>query len=341
MPADARGHVRKLPSGKWQLRYYDRKGVRHSGGAFPSKSEAWANYRDVIEPALDGRTPTRRDLSLQELADVFLERHAKITQPRTIQSLRERLKRPLEDFGDMPVTELERMTDEIAGFAAKLPDRYRYSVMSALRQTFAAGVRYGYLRRNPAVLAGPNPMPAPRAIRIFTPEELGAVVGELDTRGAAAVTFAAATGLRPAEWATLERRDVDRARRAISVRGMKTRRSMREVPLTTPALAALDSLPPRLDSPYVFAGPMRGPFDFHNFRRRAWGPAIDSAGITKPARIYDLRSTFISTALSNGLTVFETARVAGTSVKMIEAHYGALLDTAHDSMLERLEGMRG
>jgi hypothetical protein len=26
MPAEARGHVRKLPSGKWQLRYYDGKG---------------------------------------------------------------------------------------------------------------------------------------------------------------------------------------------------------------------------------------------------------------------------------------------------------------------------
>jgi len=26
MPAEVRGHVRKLPSGKWQLRYYDRKG---------------------------------------------------------------------------------------------------------------------------------------------------------------------------------------------------------------------------------------------------------------------------------------------------------------------------
>ena len=57
-------------------------------------------------------------------------------------------------------------------------------------------------------------------------------------------------------------------------------------------------------------------------------------------RIYDLRSTFISNALANGLTVFETASVAGTSVKMIEAHYGALLDTAHESMLERLEAAR-
>jgi hypothetical protein len=70
-------------------------------------------------------------------------------------------------------------------------------------------------------------------------------------------------------------------------------------------------------------------------------PAIDSAGIAKPARIYDIRSTFISNALANGLTVFETARVAGTSVKMIEAHYSALIDTARESLLERLEGALG
>jgi hypothetical protein len=31
----------------------------------------------------------------------------------------------------------------------------------------------------------------------------------------------------------------------------------------------------------------------------------------------------------------------GTSVAMIEAHYGALLDTAHESLLERLEASAG
>jgi hypothetical protein len=73
---------------------------------------------------------------------------------------------------------------------------------------------------------------------------------------------------------------------------------------------------------------------------KSW-PAIEAAGIAKPARIYDLRSTFISNALARGLTVFETARIAGTSVKMIELHYGALLDTAHESMLDRLDAASG
>lgn len=341
MPAEARGHVRKLPSGRWQLRWYNRDGRRRSGGAFPTKSEAWAHYRDVVEPELNGRPVARRDVTLSELVDTFLDRHGKVAQPRTITTLRGRMKRPLDEFGDTTLVDLERMTDEIAGFAAKLPDRYRYSVMSALRQTCAAGIRYGYMTTNPAKLSGKNPAPPPRSVRVFSPAELKALCAELDRRGAAAITFAAATGLRPSEWAHVERRDIDRARRILTVRGTKTKRSFREVPLTAGALQALDSLVARLDSPYVFAGPKRGPFDVHNFRRREWSPAVDSAGIEKPARLYDLRSTFASNALAAGITVYELARIMGTSVSMIEAHYGALLDTAHESLLERLEAQGG
>ena len=191
-------------------------------------------------------------------------------------------------------------------------------------------------------------MPSARDIRVYAPEELRAIVAELGPLEAAAVRFAASTGMRPAEWASLERRDVDKARRVAFVRGTKTSKSRREVPLTREALAALGEVPPRLDSRYVFTTTRKvpgsnepGPFDVHNFRRRVWAPAIESAGIAKPARIYDLRSTFISNALASGLTVFETARIAGTSVKMIELHYGALLDTAHVSLLERLEAAEG
>jgi integrase len=237
----------------------------------------------------------------------------------------------------VPLADLEGMTDEIAGFSAGLPERYRYSVVSALRQTLEAGVRYGYLTCNPAKLAGKNPQPKPRPIRVFTPEELDKIVRELDARGAAVVTLAAATGLRPAEWANIERRDIDGTRRVLSVRGTKTHRSKREVPLTAAALAALDSLPARLDTPYVFAGQKRGPFDFANFGKREWHDAVESAGISKPARLYDLRSTFASTALAAGVTVYELARIMGTSVRMIELHYGALLDTANESLLERLD----
>ena len=69
-----------------------------------------------------------------------------------------------------------------------------------------------------------------------------------------------------------------------------------------------------------------------NWRRRVWSPAIEAADIRRPARIYDLRSTFASNALSVGVNVHELARIMGTSVRMIERHYGALLDGALESI---------
>ena len=197
------------------------------------------------------------------------------------------------------------MADEIAGYAVTISERLRYPLMAAFRQALEAGIRYGYLTRNPAKLAGPNPMPAPREIRIYTPDELKAIADELGTLEAAAVTFAAATGLRPAEWASVERRDVDKTRRLVFVRGTKTHESRREVPLTDCRArrarrgAATDRQPLRLhDDAEVLGRGEPGRSTSHNFRRRVWAPAIDAAGIAKPARIYDLRSTFISNALA-------------------------------------------
>lgn len=336
MPADARPRVRKLPSGKHQLRYVDREGRRRSGGAFPSRSTALRHFDDVVKPELDGRV-ARRDVTLQQLVDVYLERHGKVATPRTIRTLRERMRRPLDRFGDVPLDELEGMVDDVASFMTDLPDRFRHPVMLAFRQVCEAGVRYGHLTRNPAKLAGPNPAPAPRAVRVFTDEEIDLLCGELDTRGSAIVRFAVATGLRPAELAHLERRDVDREGRRLTVRGTKTARSRREIPLTSTAIAALDSLPRRIDSPYLFASARGGPLDVENWRKREFATAVDTAGVAKPARLYDCRATFASRALAAGWTVYELASVMGSSVRMIEASYGRLLDTAHESLLERLE----
>lgn len=151
---------------------------------------------------------------------------------------------------------------------------YRNSVVSALRQALEAGVRYGYLTQNPAKVACKNPQPKPRTIRVYTADELGRITAELGAREAAAVRFAAATGLRPAEWAHLERRGIDRVRRVLMVEGTKTIRSRREVPLSVTALHALDSFPPRIDSPFVLGRDDRGArrhTDRHGARRDPLG----------------------------------------------------------------------
>jgi integrase len=250
------------------------------------------------------------------------------------------MKRPLDAYGDVTLSELEGMSGELADFRATLPPRYAHAVMRTLRQVLAAAVRYGYLSTNPAVGAGENPTPRPRAIRAYTLSELHALEAELGETYGPLVPLVAATGLRPLEASLLERRDVDRAGRVLSVRGVKTSGSYRQVPLSGRALQALDRIRERRTeklSPLLFPAPGGGPLNLNNFRRREWGPAVTAAGITTPARIYDLRSTFASNALAAGITVFELAKVMGTSVRMIERHYGALLDGAHSAIAGRLD----
>jgi hypothetical protein len=53
-------------------------------------------------------------------------------------------------------------------------------------------------------------------------------------------------------------------------------------------------------------------------------------------RIYDLRSTFASNALAAGVSVFELARIMGTSVAMIERSYGTLIEGAVADIARRL-----
>jgi integrase len=337
MPAIQRGQAYRLGPNRWGLRYYDAAGQRQRKSPFPTKSAALAHYRDVIEPQLRGDPAPMPDLTLAGLVDLYLNRHAASVRLRTIDTLRERLAHATAAFGDVPLHDLERMSGDIAAWQAKLPERSRYGLVQALRQTLGAAVRWGYMSRNPAVLAGRNRQPDPRTVRVYSRDELDALAAELSPAYRTLPTFVAATGLRPEEWQALERRDVDRGARALNVLRTvsggevvemgNTHGARRQVPLSRRALDALDAMPPRLDTPRLFPAPAGGLLNLNNWRRRQWSPAVEASGVRTPARIYDLRSTFASDALAAGVSVFELARVMGTSVRMIERHYGALLDT--------------
>jgi hypothetical protein len=66
---------------------------------------------------------------------------------------------------------------------------------------------------------------------------------------------------------------------------------------------------------------------------------VKTSGVATPARIYDLRSAFASNALAADGTVFELARLMGTSVRMIEKHYGTLFEGAHAGIATRLAAL--
>jgi hypothetical protein len=117
MPATQRGQLDKLPSGRWRLRWYDQEGERRSK-SFPSKSAAARYFRDVIERGLRGEPVPLPELTLAEFVPLYLERHAASVRPRTITTLRERLRHAVRAFGDVPLSDLERMPGEIAAWRA-------------------------------------------------------------------------------------------------------------------------------------------------------------------------------------------------------------------------------
>jgi hypothetical protein len=122
-------------------------------------------------------------------------------------------------------------------------------------------------------------------VRTYSRAELDAIAAELHPAYAPLPVFAAGTGLRPEEWQALERRDVDRRARVPNVVRTvsggalvelgKTSGARRQVPLSLRASAALEAIPPRLDTQLIFPAPHGGVLNLNNWRRRVWAPAIE------------------------------------------------------------------
>jgi integrase len=160
------------------------------------------------------------------------------------------------------------------------------------------------------------------------------------------VIFAAATGLRPAEWLALERRDVDLQARVVYVRRSftkgrlkctKTEASRRAVPLQAIALAAIERQPASAHNQLLFPAERGGYIDLHNFRDRYWKPAQFAAGIEPLRRIYDLRHTFATFALRAGISTFDLSRYMGASLTMIDRHYGHLARDGREHAIHLLD----
>jgi integrase len=249
-------------------------------------------------------------------------------------------------FGSWTLRELEGAAADVAAWRAGLSDTSRYRLTSALRQALNAAVRWDYMSRNPAVAAGRNPQPRAEELRPFTRGEVDALAIELGPVYGPLVVFAAETGLRTNEWAALERRDVDRPGRAVTVQRRyadgvltgypKTERSRRRVPLTARGLAGIESIAPRVDTPLVFPAAKGGYVQLDTWRTREWYPALEAAGIAKRGP-YHLRHTFATEALAAGVSIFELARLMGTSVAMIDRTYGHLALDSERVIRDRLD----
>jgi integrase len=275
MPAEQRGSVYTTSKG-FGIQWRDETGTRRRQAGFKSRSEARAWFQDVEKKRMRGEAPALdRTVTFSAHVDRYLEAHAVGRDPVTIKTLKFRLKYAKAEFGEVPLDELERRAGEFAAWIGTLPAGSRYGIVQATRQALEAAVRWGFISRNPCKLAGSNPQPKVEEIDPFTQAEIDLLVVELGKLYGPAVLFASETGMRPSEWLALEWRDVDRKAGVVLVERScaygviksygKTTRSRRRVPLTARALAALDSMPRRLDVRLVFPGKRGGVIDLANF----------------------------------------------------------------------------
>jgi integrase len=330
----------------WAYRY--RTGGRGSRrvqrGGFASEQDA----RDALERELERVRRERRisrSLTLAELVETYLAQHD--VQPVTIEKLHYLLSKATAVFGDRRIGELT--SQEIAEWRIRLSPGYRFEATQALRQVLHRAVAWGLIDFNPAKVGVDNPVRRRKEQHPFESwAELEALAETIGPRYGPMILFAAATGLRPAEWIALERRDVDRKERVVYVRRSFTRRelkvpkteaSMRAVPLQARALEALDRTRDGNGSPLVFPGERGGYLDIHHFRPFQWRPAQKVAGITPMRRIYDLRHTFATFALRAGISTFDLSRYMGASLTMIDRHYGHLARDGREHAIKLLDAL--
>jgi integrase len=284
-------------------------------------------------------------LTLGEWVEEYLDAHQ--GERVTVAKLRWLLGKATVELGQVRLVELS--PEQVCAWRLTVPEGHRFEATQALRQVLNRAVAWKLIDENPAKHGVPNPRRRCREQRPFDSwAQIRSVTERLGPKFGPMVLFAAATGLRPSELFALEHCDLDRAagvvqvRRAFAngrVKQTKTRLSRRAVPLQALALEALDQLPLRDDSPLLFPNARGGHLDFRNFNRRHWKPVQKSVGIEPLRDLYDLRHTYATFALRAGVPVFALSRFMGTSIAMIDLHYGHLAIDSHEHAVSLLDAL--
>ena len=73
--------------------------------------------------------------------------------------------------------------------------------------------------------------------------------------------------------------------------------------------------------------------------RASGKPVQKSVGIERPRDLYDLRHTYATFALRAGVPVFALSRFMGTSIAMIDLHYGHLAVDSYQNAVSLLDAL--
>ena len=373
------GHLRRLPSGRWQAKYPGPDGKFHTAPhTFKGKgiAEQWLVDKESEIGRGEWRAPQRGKETVGVWADRWMASKVNL-KPKTKADYEMTLRVYIVPcFGDTSISKITRAdvqawVQDLTAQGLSVSSVRR--AIGGLNRIFGEAIISGALENNPCQRIS-LPRQPKSEVEPLTLEQVRALADaiehpEIKPAGNGArpvgrshfpeysllIRFTVFTGLRAGEVAGLKRKAVDldkgevRITETLSeVRGHlytvppKTYQS-RSVPLPKFLVRELrEHLATLDDDPdgYVFRAPTGTPLRWQGFYNRHFKPAVRQAGLPESTRFHDLRHTFASILIDQGAHPRTMMeRLGHSSINVTLGTYGHLLPGLDEELTRKLDAI--
>ena len=370
------GHLRQLPSGKWQAKYPAPDGKFYPAeDTFSRKglAEQWLVDKESEIRKGNWRPPELGKETVANWAERWMATKVNL-KPKTKADYECRLQAyVIPRFGDTSIAKITRA--DVQAWVQELVNDGAgastiHHAIGALNRIINEAVKSGEIVANPCQQIALPRIPKAQ-VKPLTPEQVKSLATAIEYpiikpagHGATLscrhhfpeygllVRLAALTGLRSAEVAGLKRRALDLDKGVIhitetlsEVKGYlhtvapKTYQS-RSVPLPDILIEKLREHLNTLDNDpegYVFRAPEGGPLRWHSFYVRHFKPAVRQAGLPESTRFHDLRHTFAAILIDQGAHPRAMMeRLGHSSINVTLGTYGHLLPGLDEELTRKL-----
>lgn len=357
------GTVRRLPSGKWQVRYYGPDGQRRSAPyTFGTKSAATRWLRITEAQIVNGEwvDPDRARITVGEYAQQWITQRPGL-RPRTVELYEWLLDKHIQPgLGNVSLGKLSTATvrqwraDRLAAGVSGSVTAKAYRLLRAVLNTAVEEDRI--LLRNPCRVRGadreqPSERPTLTVAQVFE------LADRMPARFRLLVLLASFGNLRwgevsalrrrdigeKAEWINVARAHVESTSQGLIVGPPKSRAGMRTI--TVPEAvrqdvrAHLDTFVGEDPDALVFTGDNGGPLRRPNFNQRSrWGKVVADMGLTG-LHFHDLRHAGNIWASKAGMSTKDLMARMGHDDMRAALIYQRATDEADRFIADRLSDM--
>lgn len=233
--------IRKLASGRYQVRYTGPDGKRYSSGTFTRKTDAeralarvtvktetevdkgsWKPPRTASDPGPNPKTLTVRQLS-EEWIRSRVDRQGRPLAPKTVELYRRLVDHPLREFADQPIRQIHSETILAWWNRAEFGNaRTRNAAYKYLKSLLDWAQRRELITASPCKVDN-GTLYTPKTTRVPTDTEVAIILDTAEGDDLKAVlALTAYCGLRPQEALGLRRKDISSVERGDETRWVVT-----------------------------------------------------------------------------------------------------------------------